>query len=159
MELFAQVVDDFVQLRLDVEYGFFTYTIVTQKVEHTTGDACRLLLHGTSHLGEAHESLSCVYFALLASHDTLALHALNERSHRVGFESQSLCDIVDGEIVSFPQYHEYEVLRVGHSETIEVRAIGLYDEAARCIEAKAELIVEFELIVGHVDVQMGNDGQ
>lgn len=157
--LFSKMIDDVVELRLNVKHRAFAHATAAQQVEHTTGDACRLLLHGTSHLGEAHESLSCVYFALLASHDTLALHALNERSHRVGFESQSLCDIVDGEIVSFPQYHEYKVLRVGHSETIEVRAIGLYDEAARCIEAKAELIVEFELIVGHVDVQMGNDGQ
>ena len=51
--------------------------------------------------------------------------------------------------VFLPQHHQGEIFRISESERLKIRMISLDDKAARCIKPEAELIVEFELFVGH----------
>lgn len=143
------MLDDVVELGLYVKHGLFAHSATAKEIEHAAGDASRLFLHGFACFCEPNEGLTGVYFAFFACHDAFALHTLDERSYGVGFERQSFGDIVDGKIVAFPKHHQHEILGIGYAQTLKVWPIGLDDEAACRIEAKAELVVEFELIVGH----------
>ncbi|MNY69351.1 hypothetical protein D3C86_2072790 [compost metagenome] len=53
-----------------------------------------------------------------------------------------MTDLIDGLLVFFPKYHQYQVLWIGQSDLIEMRAVTLNDFPAQCIEGKTELIVQ-----------------
>ena len=101
-------------------------------------------------MGKIDYLLAFVGFTALASHQSKFLHALDERRGGVDAEFQFLADGVDRLFVFLPQYHQYELLRIGDSRRLEIGLIGLRDEAASRIKPKTQLVFEFQLVVCHV---------
>ena len=117
------------------------HTVSTENFEHAVGNTHRLFAQVFAVCGETHDGLARVDLSLGAIDDAFTLHALNERRHRVGFKRQTLGNVIHGQFVGFPQHHQDQILGIGHTEFVQIGAIGLRDESAGSVEAKAKLLV------------------
>ena len=75
------------------------------------------------------------------------LHPLEDGCQRIGVQEQTVPDLLDGELIFFPQDQEDDILGVGKLQFMEEGLVQSGHQARTGVQGKTELVTQFQHIL------------